>query len=44
MMGPSLDRPLMEQFDGDQSGTLSREEFRAGFGKWFGSWNVDKSG
>jgi len=34
----------MEQFDGDQSGSLSREEFRAGFVKWFGSWNVDKNG
>lgn len=42
--GPSLDRPLLDQFDGDKNGSLNREEFRAGFAKWFESWNVDKSG
>lgn len=42
--GPSLDRALLDQFDSDKNGSLSQVEFRAGFARWFASWNSDKSG
>jgi hypothetical protein len=44
MRGPGLDRPLLDQFDTDKNGNLSSEEFRAGFARWFASWNTDKTG
>jgi hypothetical protein len=44
MRGPGLDRPMMEQFDGDKNGAVSQAEFNAGFVQWFTSWNADKSG
>lgn len=42
--GPGMDRPLLDQFDTDKNGSLSLEEFRAGFANWFATWNVDKTG
>jgi hypothetical protein len=35
---------LMNSFDTNKDGSLSREEFTAGFTRWFSSWNKDKSG
>jgi hypothetical protein len=35
---------VMTAFDTDKDGSLSREEFLAGFSKWFSSWNTDKTG
>jgi len=35
---------VMNAFDSNKDASLSREEFTAGFAKWFSSWDTDKSG
>lgn len=39
-LGPAFTGVL----DNDKDGELSRDEFAGGFSKWFGKWNVDKTG
>ena len=34
----------MTALDDDKDGTITRDEFIRGFGKWFGTWNTDKNG
>jgi spore coat protein CotH len=35
---------VMDSFDTDKDGNISRAEFMAGFAKWFADWNTDGSG
>ncbi|MBI2686511.1 MAG: CotH kinase family protein [Acidobacteria bacterium] len=42
--GPSFEPQFLEQMDADKNGSVTSGEFRAGFAKWFESWNTDKSG
>jgi len=35
---------VMDSFDTDKDGKISRAEFMAGFAKWFADWNTDGSG
>jgi hypothetical protein len=44
--GPGLfvARAMMEKFDTNNDGKLTRDEFVAGFAKWFADWNTDQSG
>jgi spore coat protein H len=35
---------FMNNFDADKDSSLTREEFSAGFAKWFEAWNTDNSG
>jgi hypothetical protein len=46
LFGPGmfLARGLMNAFDTNKDGKLAKGEFLAGFDKWFGDWNADKSG
>jgi hypothetical protein len=39
-VGPAM----MTALDADKNGELSKAEFAAGFDKWFGKWNSDKTG
>jgi hypothetical protein len=34
---------FLTALDADKNGQLTRDEFVAGFGKWFDAWNTDKS-
>jgi hypothetical protein len=42
--GSFLGPPFMSALDSDKNSVLSKEEFTAGFDKWFRSWNSDGSG
>ena len=42
--GMFLGNAFMTALDDDKDGTITRDEFIRGFGKWFGSWNTDKNG
>lgn len=41
---PPFERVFLDPFDADKSGDISREEFGAGFARWFKAWNGDGSG
>lgn len=40
MMG----RMLFERLDSDNNGSLTRDEFKQGFGRWFEAWNTSNDG
>jgi spore coat protein H len=42
--GNMLAPAFMTSMDTNKDGDLSREEFAAGFDRWFTAWNTDKSG
>ena len=42
--GMFLGNAFMTALDADKDGTVSRDEFRQGFARWFESWNTDHSG
>ena len=42
--GNMLAPAFMNTFDADKDATLTRDEVRDGFTRWFESWNADKSG
>jgi hypothetical protein len=42
--GNMLAPAFMSAMDANKDGELSREEFAAGFDRWFTAWNTDKSG
>jgi hypothetical protein len=44
--GPAamLASTFLTALDADKNEQLTREEFVRGFGRWFESWNADKSG
>jgi spore coat protein H len=44
--GPAdfLAQSLIRQFDSDKNSDLSREEFTAGFDRWFQAWDAKKAG
>ena len=42
--GMFLGGALLNRFDKDKDGALTREEFVEGFGRWFDAWNTDHSG
>lgn len=42
--GNMLSPAFMTSMDTNKDGEISREEFAAGFEKWFAAWNTDKSG
>jgi len=39
-----LGESFMAALDANKDGSLSREEFKSGFQKWFDAWNSDQSG
>ncbi|MFN0102097.1 MAG: CotH kinase family protein [Bryobacteraceae bacterium] len=40
---PPFERVFLEPFDADKSGDISREEFGAGFARWFKTWGGESS-
>jgi spore coat protein CotH len=42
--GGFLARGFLTALDADKNGELSRNEFTAGFDKWFSDWDTDKAG
>lgn len=42
--GMFLGNNFMTALDADKDGTVSRDEFKQGFARWFESWNTDHSG
>ena len=42
--GMFLGNAFLTALDADNDGTITRDEFRQGFAKWFDAWNADRSG
>ena len=42
--GTVLGNAFMTALDADKDETLTHDEFIQGFAKWFGTWNIDRSG
>ncbi|HSU55307.1 MAG TPA: PQQ-binding-like beta-propeller repeat protein [Candidatus Dormibacteraeota bacterium] len=42
--GRFLGSGLFDATDGNKDGSLTRDEFKAAFTKWFGDWDTDKNG